>query len=68
MYVFVNLKGDGRPEYVVVPSGRVAAKTLETKSSTGSVWYEFRKSDRLADGEGWELFGHSYCAQRSGSV
>lgn len=67
MYVFVNLKGDHRPEYIVVPSERVAAKTRETKSSTGSIWYEFRKADRLADGEGWELFGNSHCAQRSAS-
>lgn len=55
VYVFVNL-GD-RAEYLVVPSEHVAAKMVHEVSSTGSEWYSFMRSDRLSDGEGWELFG-----------
>jgi hypothetical protein len=57
MYVFVNLRGDKRPEYLVVPSYHVAAKVKTGKTSTGSVWHPFYKNDRMAEGEGWELFG-----------
>ena len=56
-YVFVNLKGESRPEYLVVPSRHVAAKMKTTTRSTGSVWYAFRKADRLCKDEGWGLFG-----------
>lgn len=56
-YVFVNLRGDTRPEYIVATSNHVADKVVEAKSKTGSVFYEFRSRDRPSDGEGWELFG-----------
>jgi len=59
VYVFVNLaKGDGRPEYLVVPSEQVAAKTRVYHRSTGSVWYGFHREDWPHSGEGWELFGN----------
>jgi len=59
LYVFVNLmKGDGRPEYLVVPSEQVAAKTRVDQRATGSVWYGFHRKDWPHDGEGWELFGN----------
>jgi hypothetical protein len=57
VYVFVNLRGEGRPEYLVVPSERVADKVIPGTSSTGSVWYPFYRKDRVSEGEGWELFG-----------
>jgi len=57
VYVFVNIRGDLRPEYLVVPSNHVASKVVHEKSSTGSEWYSFMKADRFSQGEGWELFG-----------
>jgi hypothetical protein len=55
-YVFVNLNGANRPEYMVVPSSIVAAKV----KGKGTLCY-FNKSDGNEgdglSGEGWELFG-----------
>jgi hypothetical protein len=57
VYVFVNLRKDQRPEYVVVPSVHVTEKiVIETRPN--SVFYAFRKADRLFSDEGWEaVFG-----------
>lgn len=58
VYVFVNVPGNERLEYIVVPSNHVADKVRRTKASTGSVWYDFRRDNRLyEDTEGWEVFG-----------
>jgi hypothetical protein len=57
-YVFVNLKGDGRPECIVASSTHVASKVKVKTSTTGSVWYEFRRVDRPCEEEGWGLFGN----------
>ena len=57
VYVFVNIRGDNRPEYIVVPSAHVAMKMRTPIRSTGSKWYSFYKTDRLDPGEGWEIFG-----------
>jgi hypothetical protein len=57
IYVFVNIRGDNRPEYIVAPSNYVADKVRVSTSKTGSVWYEFHRADRLLSGEGWEAFG-----------
>jgi hypothetical protein len=57
IYVFVNIRGDARPEYVVVPSTHVANKVRDKHASTGSRWYEFHRADRLFEGEGWGAFG-----------
>jgi hypothetical protein len=51
VYVFVNLRGNERPEYKVVPSSVVAAKV----KGKGTLCY-FNKGDGPS-GEGWELFG-----------
>jgi hypothetical protein len=58
IYVFVNIRGDERPEYFVVPSDHVADRVRESHARTGSIWYEFHKTDRLFQStEGWEAFG-----------
>jgi hypothetical protein len=57
VYVFVNIREDKRPEYLVAPSAHVANKVIPEKSSTGSQWYSFMRADRFFEGEGWELFG-----------
>ena len=60
IYVFVNLGSGERPEYLVVPSTHVAAKVIHETAKSGSEWYSFAMSDRLSEGEGWELFGDPY--------
>lgn len=67
VYVFVNLQGDDRPDYLVVPSEVVARKMYEDKAGTGSTFYcfdrstgkEFVASQNWPDKreEGWEVFG-----------
>jgi hypothetical protein len=57
MYVFVNLKGESRPEYLVIPSEHVAVSMKTEIAKSGSIWYSFLRVDRPSDGEGWELFG-----------
>jgi hypothetical protein len=56
VYVFVNLKGDKRPEYLAVRSDHVAARMKSKTRKTGSTWYSFKRQDRLLSNEGWELF------------
>jgi hypothetical protein len=68
IYVFINLRGDNRPDYLVVPSTVVAEKMYEEKAKTGSTFYCFDRSAGkefvLAQGwlderqEGWEIFGN----------
>lgn len=62
-YVFVNLRGTERPEYLVAASSHVAEKVRTNPSRTGSVWYEFHRIDRLFENEGWELFGDPHFAE-----
>lgn len=54
VYVFVNLQGDMRPDYIVAHSEYVANHTKTSVSSTGAVWYEFHKKDQPYSGEGWK--------------
>ena len=56
IYVFVNIRGNDPPEYIVAPSTHVANKVRHKVASTGSPWYEFHRADRLFEGEGWEAF------------
>jgi hypothetical protein len=54
LYIFVNLKGlDKRPDFYVVPSVKVAEKLAVFKSSTGSTWYAYNRSE--SDKERWDL-------------
>ncbi|MGA7654445.1 MAG: hypothetical protein WBW68_18455, partial [Terracidiphilus sp.] len=69
IYVFINLRGDNRPEYLVVPSEVVAEKMYldEGKRKTGNKFHWFGRNagkefvaaqgwkDRRQ--EGWEIFG-----------
>jgi hypothetical protein len=57
MYVFVNNARGEKPEYLVVPSDYVAKKVYHSVATKGSEWYQFQRSDRPTEGEGWELFG-----------
>ena len=57
VYVFVNLRDEARPEYIVAASSHVADKIKTSTARTGSVWYEFHREHRPVPGEGWELFG-----------
>jgi len=67
IYVFINLKGDNRPDYLVVPARVVAEMMYESKAKTGATFYCFDRSAGkkfiAAQGwpdqrqEGWEVFG-----------
>jgi hypothetical protein len=69
IYIFVNLRGDSRPDYLVVPSEVVAKKMYgddESKAGTFSSWCfdqsagkEFVAEQGWPDlrQEGWEIFG-----------
>jgi hypothetical protein len=49
-----------RPEYLVVPSGHVAAKVEKYAPKGGTVWYTFMRANRLSGNEGWEIFGNAH--------
>lgn len=59
VYVFVNIIGDSRPEYFVVPSADVAKKLHKTnRAKTGSIWHYVDKKDMEAYAKGWkQIFG-----------
>ena len=58
VYLFINLRGEQRPDYYVVPS-RVVAKTGTTtpERSGGSIWYSFWRKDAEKYKDRWSLFG-----------
>jgi hypothetical protein len=57
VYIFINLKGDARPDYLVVASAFVAKHAHTSNSKTGSVWYSFYRDSVARKAEGWKLFG-----------
>jgi hypothetical protein len=60
VYAFVNIRKNKPPQFLIVPSERVAAATKVSISSTGSVWYEFWHSfdpSVQEDSVGWDVFG-----------
>jgi hypothetical protein len=62
VYVFVNLRKEERPEYVVASSTYVASKVRTKPSKPGSIWYEFHRKDKPAEDEGWNIFGDPYAS------
>jgi hypothetical protein len=64
VYIFVNLKGDARPEYFCVPSKVVAKDGVTSKSKkSGSEWYVWDWRSHRRRGrryrEKWKIFGKS---------
>ncbi len=57
LYLFINLRGDQRPDYYVVPS-RVVARTGTTtpERSGGAIFYSFWRKDAEKYQERWSLF------------
>jgi len=57
IYLFVNLRGDVRPDYYIVPS-RVVKKLGTTTSlrSGGSVWHEFSRRNAEPYKDKWLIF------------
>ena len=49
----MNLKGDSRPEYFVVPSTVVARIYKVNKAKTGTVFYEVHRKDMPEYSEAW---------------
>jgi hypothetical protein len=58
IYLFINLRGDERPDYYVVPS-RVVKRYGSTTPvrSTGSIWHEFSRHYAESYKEKWSVFG-----------
>ena len=56
IYVFVNLRGDSRPQYYVVPSKFVADHGYVKPARTGSHWYQFDAASAVGCLENWSLF------------
>jgi hypothetical protein len=60
VYVFVGLKGNERPKFLVVPSRIVAANVWKDETQ-GGIWYSFSRDTKWEhkDEEGWlDVFGH----------
>ena len=56
IYIFVALKGNQRPDFLVVPSRIVAENVCkETTKKSGSVWYSFSRSSKM--GPRWRRMG-----------
>jgi hypothetical protein len=62
VYVFVNLRNEERPEYLVASSTYVASKVQKNTAKTGTMWYEFHLKDKPAEGEGWGIFGDPHAS------
>jgi hypothetical protein len=57
VYLFINLKGEQRPDYYVVPSEVVARKgTTTPERSGGAIFYAFARKDAEKYQERWSLF------------
>lgn len=55
VYVFVALKGNQRPKFLVVPSRTVAENVCKETAKSGSVWYSFSRDTKWRrKDEGWE--------------
>ncbi|UGX93645.1 hypothetical protein G6321_00050055 [Bradyrhizobium barranii subsp. barranii] len=57
VYLFVNLRGDVKPDYYVVPS-RVVKKlgTTTPVRSGGSIWHQFSRKDAEPYKSKWAMF------------
>jgi hypothetical protein len=63
VYVFVNLKGEQKPDYLVVPSEHMATNVNYEKATSGSEWFSFARANRIDETEGWSFFGSPWPAQ-----
>lgn len=69
IYALVNLRLKKKlpPQFLVLPSKKVAAGTAVKKRKPGSVWYSYRhvfKPDGSEDSVGWEIFGSPIAGPR----
>jgi hypothetical protein len=65
VYVFLNIRGEARPDYFVVPSMDVTRIHKVNTAKTGSVWYFIDQKDMGDYAEGWsKVFGHSTAPSR----
>jgi len=66
IYLFINLRGEVRPDYYVVPSPKVKrlGRTTPIRSG-GSVWHEFSRRNAEPHKDDWTVFE---CAKRSTRV
>lgn len=56
IYIFINLRGDQRPDYYIVPSRIVAKRgTTTPERSGGSIWHSFWRRDAERYQERWSI-------------
>lgn len=56
VYIFVNMHGNDRPDYFIVPSKAVARRGRSTPPrSTGSIWHAFDMKEAERYRERWDL-------------
>ena len=56
VYVFVNLRGEERPDYYVVPSTHVVKHGRSWERSTGSEWHGYDRDVATEFRDNWSLF------------
>jgi hypothetical protein len=56
VYLFINLRGNQRPDYYVVPS-KIVAKTGTITPPGKTIFYAFWREDGEKYQEKWSLFG-----------
>jgi hypothetical protein len=56
IYMFINLRGDQRPDYYVVPSPVVAKYGRTTPEGSSSIWYSFWRKTAERYHEAWSIF------------
>ena len=57
IYLFINLRGEAKADYYVVPS-RVVKRlgSISPVRSGGSVWHEFSRKHAEKYKDGWDIF------------
>jgi hypothetical protein len=55
IYIFVNIRGDQRPDYYVVPS-KVVSKRGRVFKRPNSIWYAFFRDDAPQYKDNWGIF------------
>jgi len=57
IYIFVNLRGEHRPDYYVVPSRHVSKRGRIFRRPR-STWYAFFRDDGKQFADKWSIFAH----------
>ena len=56
IYIFINLRGDDRPDYYVVPSHIVATRGTDSPEGSRSIFHSFSRRNAERYREAWVMF------------